>query len=278
MTITDLDDDVVVPEVRSSAAGRIGILTLNRGPQRNPLDFATVAALNARLDEFLDDPSMRAVVLTGSPPAFSAGGDLKAYLDLYRDKVRFRAFLEAIAQLCDKFESSRLLSVAAINGACVAGGLEVALSCDVIVAGRSARIGDGHLKFWQLPGGGGSQRLPRAVGLPMAKKLFYTHALLTAEEALGVGLVTDVFEDDELLERTVALVKNAITTPEETVRAMKGLLAVANREPLPVGLGAEIDTVVDYASNVEGAAYRGLHEFLGRTRPEPDRDGSDERR
>lgn len=267
MTIQDL----VLLEMREISGGRTAVLTLNRPEQRNPLDSHTIAALNARLDELLDDPLVRAVVITGAAPAFSSGGDLRGYLDLYRDPDGFRAFLDAIRHLFDRLEASRLLSIAAVNGACVAGGFEMALACDLIVAGRSARLGDGHLKFWQLPGGGGSQRLPRAVGFATAKRLFYTAELVSADEALALGLATAVYEDDELLDRAVELAERATATPEHTILTMKRLLAVAGSESLPEGLAQEIDLLVDYTTQEDGPAYAGLRRFLdaarGATRP-----------
>lgn len=254
--------DLVLLETREISAGRAAVLTLNRPEQRNPLDKHTIAALNAHLDELLEDPEVRAVVITGAPPAFSAGGDLRGYLDLYRDPDGFRAFLDAIRHLFDRLEGGRLFSIAAVNGACVAGGFEMSLACDLIVAGRSARLGDGHLKFWQLPGGGGSQRLPRAVGFATAKRLFYTHELLPAEEALALGLACAVYEDDELVDRAVELADRVTATPEHTILTMKRLLAVAGTESLPDGLTQEINVLVDYTTQPDGPAYAGLRRFL----------------
>jgi enoyl-CoA hydratase/carnithine racemase len=255
-------ESLVLLEFREMTGGRAAVLTLNRPEQRNPLDKATIAALNRHLDELLSEPAMRAVIITGAGPAFSAGGDLRGYVDLYQDAEGFRAFLDAIRHLFDRLESSRLLSIAAVNGACVAGGFEMALSCDLIVAGRRARIGDGHLKFWQLPGGGGSQRLPRAVGSALAKRLFYTHELLSGEAALSAGIASALYDDDALLEGALALAERATETPEHTIVTMKHLLAVAESETLSAGLGKEIDVLVDYTTLDDGPALRGLQRFL----------------
>lgn len=252
----------VLVERREITAGVVGVLTLNRPRQRNPLDTGTIAGLNRCLDDLLDEPTARAVIITGAPPAFSAGGDLRGYLDLYRDPDGFREFLVAIRHLFDRLESSRLLSIAAVNGVCVAGGFEMTLACDLVVAGQSARIGDAHLKYWQLPGGGGSQRLPRAIGMAAAKRLFFSQELLSAEEAHQVGLATAVFDDDELLDGAIALADRATQTPEHTIVTLKKLLAAADTEPLAAGLGEEIDTVVGYTTEDDGPAYRGLARFL----------------
>src|SRR5437868_2862386 len=123
---------LIIEEVRGSVA----ILTLNRPTQRNPLDKETIARLNESVDKLISDSRMRAVIITGSSPAFSAGGDLRGYLDLYQDEAAFRSFLSGCRKLFEKLERSRLLSIAAINGTCVAGGFELALACDLIFAVR----------------------------------------------------------------------------------------------------------------------------------------------
>jgi enoyl-CoA hydratase len=240
------------------------VLTLNRPEHRNPLDKQTVTALNQRLDEVLADETARAVIITGAPPAFSAGGDMRAYVELFDDRDAFRRLLEAVRHLFDRLEASRLVSIAAVNGDCVAGGFELTLACDLVVAGASARLGDGHLKYWQLPGGGGSQRLTRAVGAAVAKRLLYTHELLSAQEAKTLGLVSAVHPDAELIERALELARQATTPPEQTIVTMKRLLAVAGTEPLADGLGIEIDVLVDYVTQDDGPAKRGLRRFADR--------------
>jgi len=256
--------DLVRSDLRSTSSGQVGVLTFNRPEQRNPLDRHTVAELNDRLDALIADESVRAVIVTGAPPAFSAGGDLRGYLDLYQDEAAFRAFLEAIRSAFDKLERSRLVSIAAVNGVCVAGGFELALACDLIVVARGARLGDGHLKFWQLPGGGGTQRLPRAVGFSAAKRLLYTHELVGAEEALAMGLATAIHEPEELLDRAVELAERVTGAPEDAITTLKRLLRHAADDPLDDGLAEEIDQVAGYTSGVESSGYQGLLRFLER--------------
>ncbi len=108
------------------------------------------------------------------------------------DPDKFAAFLDDFFQLLDAIEASAKIYIAAVNGVCVAGGIELLLACDLAIAAASARIGDGHLNFGQLPGAGGSQRLPRAIGLLRAKHLILTGALLSAAEAERIGLVNEV--------------------------------------------------------------------------------------
>ena len=164
-------DPILVEQVRHRHAD-VAVITLNRPDQRNPIDRVTLRALRDQLRHFADNAHVRAVVVTGAGTAFSSGGDLKGYRELYRDEEQFRAFLELFDETCALLERSRLLTVAMVNGTCVAGGLELCLACDLVTIAADARIGDGHLRFGQLPGAGGSQRLVRAIGLPRADSGF----------------------------------------------------------------------------------------------------------
>lgn len=257
--------DLVLSEIREMSNGRIAILKLNRPDQQNPLDKHTMAALNVAIDAILTDKTVRAVILTGEGRAFSAGGDMKGYLDLYLDKPQFRTFLNSVKTFFDKLENSHLLSIAAINGTCVAGGFEMALACDMIVMSSTAKMGDGHLQYWQLPGGGGTQRLPRAIGFQAAKHLLYTYELLSAQRCYELGLAGAVYQPQELIDKTLELVNRAITTPPETFVVLKRLMKAAAEKPLAEGLDYEIDEVVAHAVGKDATGYKGLERFANRS-------------
>ena len=139
--------------------GTARILTLARPDERNPLDHATVSRLRALTEEADADSVVRTVIITGEGHAFSAGGDLRAYIDMYEHEREFRAFLDEFRRADARLEHGRFVSIAMVNGPCVAGGLELALACDLITVADDARIGDGHLGTGQIDGAGGSQRL-----------------------------------------------------------------------------------------------------------------------
>jgi len=237
------------------------VLRLNRPELRNPLDHDTVRALITHLDQAEAAPEVRAVVLTGSGPAFSAGGDLRKYLDLYEDGNRYAAFLSDFALLCQRLERGSLVTCAMVNGACVAGGLELALACDFITAGRAARIGDGHLGSGQLPGAGGSQRLCRAIGLQKAKEMLFTGRLYDAEHAEAMGLVSLVTDDDELERATLELVASCGRHSSLGYASMKQLVHLAETTNLDEGLRQEQQIVQHYATTSHDAR-EGLHAFL----------------
>ena len=167
--------------------GACARLTLARADKLNPLDWATVRDLKAAVAEIEARADIFAVLVTGRGRSFSAGGDLDGYIHLYQNPDKFSAFLEDFFDMLNAIEASSKIYVAAINGVCVAGGLELLLACDLVIAAESAKIGDGHLNFGQLPGAGGSQRLPRAIGMLRAKKLMLTGDLVTAAEATWLG-------------------------------------------------------------------------------------------
>jgi enoyl-CoA hydratase len=242
------------------------LLTLQRGTQRNPIDSATVRALQTILEEADANEAVRAVILTGEGPAFSAGGDLRGYLELYGDAAAFRAFLTDFAAVCELLERGRFASIAMVNGACVAGGLELLLACDLAIASTTARIGDGHLNFGQLPGAGGSQRLCRTIGLQKARWLLLTGQLVDGREAEAIGLITLAVPPEELWVRALALAAEIARHSPLAVQRMKALIALSQDELRPAGLVAEIDLVADYATTSSDAT-EGLHAFLDRREP-----------
>jgi enoyl-CoA hydratase len=243
------------------------LLTLNRPEQRNPVDHATVRRLHDLLTNADADSDITAVVLTGADPAFSAGGDLRGYLTLYRDEPQFRSFLRDFTAVNALLERGRFVSVAMVNGACVAGGLELLLSCDLSVAADDAKIGDGHARSGQLPGAGGSQRLWRAVGTVRAKDLLLTGRLVSGTEAAAMGLVTMAVPRPALRDRTLELARHVATNSPVVVAKMKELQAVAETHVLDAGIAIEHDVVVEHATTSHDA-IEGLHAFLERRDPD----------
>jgi enoyl-CoA hydratase/carnithine racemase len=241
-------------------------LTLASAEKLNPLDWATVRELKDAIAKIEGMPDVVAVVITGRGRSFSAGGDLDGYLRLYRRPDEFSAFLGDFFQMLNAIEASSRIYIAAINGVCVAGGLELLLACDLVIAAASARIGDGHLNFGQLPGAGGSQRLPRAIGLLRAKHLILTGNLLSAEEAERIGLVGQVVPDEALDQGVDALVAGLNEKSRVGLRGAKRLTNLTLTTDLATGLKREIEFVHHYATT-EPDATEGLLAFKEKRKP-----------
>jgi enoyl-CoA hydratase len=245
----------------------VAVITLNRPEVRNPLDIETVQEAHRLLDGLETGPDpFRVCIFTGAPPAFSAGGDLKKYLDLYQSKDAFEHFLAELGRLLERLEQGSFVSIAMINGVCVAGGLELLLACDLALAAESATIGDLHINYAQLPGAGGSQRLVRAVGTMRARDLLLTGRLLSSSEACEIGLVSRVVPDETLLDETLVIAGELAARSPECIARMKQLVEIAVSEPLPRGLALERAVVAEYATT-SADAREGLIAFDERRAP-----------
>lgn len=209
-------------------------LVLNRPEQLNAIDWPMLDALDAALDTVADDSSVRGVLVTGAGRAFSAGGDLVGYQRLQRDRERFPRFVAELHRTFGRLRELPVPAVALVNGVTAAGGLELLLNCDFALAARSARIGDAHLNFGQMGGGGALTLLPRAVGRSRAAELVFTGRFLDAAEAVEWGLVNRVVDDDALLATGAELVASFAT---------KSPLAMANAKHVMMSLWSDNGSV-----------------------------------
>lgn len=190
-----MTESLVNVEVR----GRVGLLTLNRPKVLNALNDALIDELCAALQKFDADDDIGAVVLTGSDKAFAAGADIsamkdKSYMDVYR--ANFLGNWDALTQI-------RKPIIAAVAGYALGGGCELAMLCDIIIAAENARFGQPEIKLGVIPGAGGTQRLPRAVGKAKAMDLVLTARLMDAAEAERAGLVSRVVPVERLLDEAM---------------------------------------------------------------------------
>jgi enoyl-CoA hydratase len=216
--------------VLSDDSGAVRVLTMNRPAARNALSPALIRALYTELREADDDPSVRAVVLTGADPAFCAGVDLKEAQRLgasYFEQFRTQNCIRQTAEM-------RTPIVGAINGAVFTGGLEMALGCDFLIASEHAVFADTHARVGILPGGGMTARLPQVVGAAMARRLSMTGEVVDAARAQRIGLVTEVVPHDQLLSRAVELAGQIAEVPGPTMAGLKEIYvtgAAAITEP-----------------------------------------------
>lgn len=215
------------------------IVTLDRPDRRNALDRATVAELGRIGRALIQDPSVRAAVLTGSGErAFCAGADLKERESMTLDEVR--AMLDAYRGELTWLGTAPFPVVAALNGAALGGGLELALTCDLRVAAPHATLGLPETSLAIIPGAGGTQRLPRLVGYARALELILLGRRLTAPEALELGLVNRVAADGAaLLDDTLAWLAPLLEGSPTAMRAALAAVRAAQSLPLDAGLDAE---------------------------------------
>jgi enoyl-CoA hydratase/carnithine racemase len=182
-----------------SEQASVAIIWLDRPDTLNAIDRAMLDTLDDTITEIDADATVRAVLVTGTGRAFSAGGDLKQYRTLQRDPVGFPKFVADLHATFGRLRTLRVPVIALVNGVTAAGGLELLLNCDFALMARSARVGDAHLNFGQMGGGGVLTLLPRAIGRARANELIFSGRFLGADEAVDWGLATRCVDDDELL-------------------------------------------------------------------------------
>lgn len=242
-------------------------LTLNNVGALNALTPKLIAGLDVALDVAERDRGLTALVITGAGSTFCPGADLKAVLGMGGDaEFAFKSFLTHVGHVFRRLENLSLPTVAAVNGLALAGGLELALCCDFVVAGQQGRIGEGHAKYGQIPGGGGSARLVRKIGASRAKYLMFSGEILSPEHAHALGLV-DVVASAEGLGGAVddLLAKFADKSPLVLAR-MKALVHDSLDQPLDLALRAEISTSIWHAHSFD--RNEGLEAFAQKRRPQ----------
>jgi enoyl-CoA hydratase/carnithine racemase len=235
--------DAIDPESRAdiSQSESVVWLTLKRPAKANAVDMSMVKELHRLLDELEASDSARVLIMTGAGRNFCGGADLAELAA--GGAGHLRVFLESFQAITHRLERSHLLTIAAVHGAARAGGLELALACDVVVAARSATFGDGHLANGLLPGGGSSARLPRCIGWNRAKWMILSAAAIGAERARDWGLVLEVFEDAKLHEGALGMARSFARIDSGTIRRAKALLATAGNRSLEANMQAEITTL-----------------------------------
>lgn len=212
----------VVERIRRA---RVLELRLNRPEQLNALNGAVIDALESGVRAAGDDPTIAAVFVTANGRAFSAGADLVEAREQVAFPAEFRQGLGRWRRAFRALESCPKPVIAILDGLAIAGGLELALSCDLIVASDRAKLGDGHIAYGLVPGGGGSRRLPDAIGARAARWLMYTGGTVDAHTAQALGLVQHVVPAGELDVWTDTFAKNLSAQSAPALAFMKAMTA-----------------------------------------------------
>ncbi len=257
--------------------GAVTLLELDN-PPLNLVDGKLTRALGAALDELAADEGVRAVVLAGAGErAFCAGSDVKEFEGLAGRVAEGKLLLEKLVYR--QLAGLPLPSIAAIDGDALGGGLELALCCDLRVAGADARLGMPEVRLGVIPGSGGTQRLPRIIGPARAKQMMFAGELMSAAEAERIGLVNELAPPGEARARALQLAGVIAERGPRAVREVKRLVDLSADLDLDAGLAAELDAserIYRHPDMLEGArAFLGKRAPSFRDAPNHDQRGED---
>ncbi len=220
--------------------GTVRWLFLHRPERRNALNDQLTAALEAQVADIAADPSTAVVVLAGDGPSFCAGGDFRHFLTV-GDRDGVVAFLTRLSDCVTRIENSPKPWVGALHGHAIAGGLELALVCDVVLAAEGTLIGDGHVKNKLLPAAGSSVRLERAVGRGHARWMHLSGEPQRAEDLMVSGWIKEVVAPDALYDRAQRIAEVLASRDSSTQQNMKRLVTSLEGLPSVDALALELD-------------------------------------
>ena len=256
-----MDLTTVTYDVRDGIAR----VVLNRPDQLNAINAALLEDLARVCDDVEAQPAVRVVTLRAAGRAFCAGADLRAVRELSPDTLRWGRFMALWHRVFNRIEALPVPVVAGVRGLALAGGLELVLVADLVVADEAARLGDQHANFGLVAGGGGSQRLPRLIGARRAKELMLLGGWLSAAQALAWGLVNRVAPAGTL---DTVVDELAATLADKSVAASRTAKALVDRGldmPIQQGLQLELDLVAAHMRGEDAA--EGLRAFAEKRSP-----------
>ncbi|WP_340109733.1 enoyl-CoA hydratase/isomerase family protein [Pikeienuella sp. HZG-20] len=248
-----------------SRDGAIATLTINRPETLNALDTATIRAINGALDEVERDAGVRALIFTGAGRAFVAGGDI-ADLNSRRGLAHYQEFAEDIHKLFRRIETFDKPTIGAVNGFALGGGTELLLTLDMRILSDKARLGLPEITLGLFPGAGGTQRIIRQLPLCRAKEIMFTGDMLTAEEAVSVGLANRVVPHETLMDAARELAGKVAAKSPLVLKLLKRTLSDGADMPLSAALRHEqamIGLVLD-----SDDAHEGCGAFLEKRSPD----------
>ncbi|HBA7121895.1 TPA: 2,3-dehydroadipyl-CoA hydratase [Escherichia coli] len=249
-------------ELIVSRQQRVLLLTLNRPAARNALNNALLTQLVNELEAAAIDTSISVCVITGNARFFAAGADLNEMVE----KDLAATLNDTRPQLWARLQAFNKPFIAAVNGYALGAGCELALLCDVVVAGENARFGLPEITLGIMPGAGGTQRLIRSVGKSLASKMVLSGESITAQQALQAGLVSDVFPSDLTLEYALQLASKMARHSPLALQAAKQALRQSQEVALQAGLAQERQLFTLLAATED--RHEGISAFLQRRTPD----------
>ncbi len=242
----------------------IAIITFNRPEAMNALNNQTRAEFGAAIAEVAADDEIKVLILTGSGKAFVAGSDIKEF----NQTTPFAAHnISRLGEMVEKLEKP---VIAAVNGFCLGGGCEIAMGCDIIIASEKAKFGQTEINIGIIPGGGGTQRLPRLIGACRAKELIFTGDIIRAEEADRLGLVNRVVPMDQLMTAAKEVAGKIATKSAAALKLAKTAINRGMQTNLESGLKYEYElysislSLEDKVEGVNAFLEKRAPKFVGR--------------
>ncbi|MBV9109376.1 MAG: enoyl-CoA hydratase/isomerase family protein [Gemmatimonadetes bacterium] len=250
--------------IRLDRDGAVAILTIDRQEKRNALSSTVRSEIIAALDALRDDEEVRVLVITGAgDKAFIAGADIGEFAQ--------RTHLEQRGAMSGRTVFAEIAAfpkpvIAMINGFCLGGGCELAMACDIRVASDAAKLGQPEVNLGIIPGGGGTQRLPRIVGTGQAMRLVLSGEIIDAAEALRIGLVDLVHPAAQLREKTMEMARTIAAKSPVALRMAKAAVRAAEEMPLSAGDAYETELFITAFSSDD--RREGVSAFLEKRPPQ----------
>jgi enoyl-CoA hydratase/carnithine racemase len=248
--------------VHLEIADGVGTIRLDR-PPANAIDLQVGTELQEAIREGGERDDVGAIVVWGGPKIFAAGADIKAMADWGPTEVK--PSVDALGDACDLLESVPKVSIAAVNGFALGGGLELALACDLRYLAEDAQVGQPEISIGVIPGAGGTQRLVPLVGPGRARELVYTGRRVGAEEALGLGLAERVLSAGEVVAAASADAARLARGPRAALAAAKAAIRAAVLTPGPEGIREERHLFLQLFGTPD--QREGMHAFLEKRDP-----------
>jgi enoyl-CoA hydratase len=256
-----MSDDVVLVK----KDGPIAVVTINRPKALNALNSAVLDALGSAADDLAADDAIRVVIVTGSgEKSFVAGADISEMVEM--TPLQAREFMSKGHRVMNRLQYMEKPVIAAINGFCLGGGLELAMACDIRYASEKARIGLPEVGLGIHPGFGGTQRLPRLVGQGKASEMVFTGKHIKADEAFQIGLVQKVAPPEKLMEEVMGLAKTICKQGPVAVKMAKASVNQGLATDFRSGLKFEIQSVAQTFATED--LKEGMKAFLEKRKPE----------
>ena len=242
--------------------GQVGLLTINRPQAMNALNNQLMRELMNALEAFDENDSIGAMVITGNEKAFAAGADIKEMADRTIQQMMDRDHVAVFGRI----RTIRKPVIAAVSGWALGAGFEIALSCDMIVASESAKFGLPEITIGVIPGAGGTQRLTHALGKALAMEMILNNRTLSAQEALGYGLVNRVVPSSDYLNTALKLAEEIAARAPLAVRAAKKMINQSYERFLSDGLAQEKQVFYNLFGSED--QKEGMQAFIEKRKPE----------